>query len=137
MSTENVPIKPTDKVETHTITSVDFSFFDYVLFKRVRAICSLRTADGHIVTNIPYTIEGDEFAAWGSDDQYIVDLLLTKLGLARPEPAAEEPVEEQKEEPVAEEPVVSMTIEETPAKEEVDLSTLSKEELLALLQSAK
>lgn len=136
MSTENVPIKPTDKVETHTITSVDFSFFDYVLFKRVRAICSLRTADGHIVTNIPYTIEGDEFAAWGSDDQYIVDLLLTKLGLARPEPEVPS-AEPAAEEPVAEEPVVSMTIEETPAKEEVDLSALSKEELLALLQSAK
>lgn len=134
MSTENVPIKPTDKVETHTITSVDFSFFDYVLFKRVRAICSLRTADGHIVTNIPYTIEGDEFTAWGSDDQYIVDLLLTKLGLARPEP---EVPSAEPEVPSAEEPVVSMTIEETPAKEEVDLSSLSKEELLALLQSAK
>jgi len=37
----------------------------------------------HITETQIISIEGDEYNAWGSDDSYIYDLILSKVGLER------------------------------------------------------
>lgn len=155
-----IPIAPTEMVETHTITSIDFRFFDYVLFSKVSVMCCLRDVKGRVIANEVVRVEGEEFKRWGNDDQYIVDLVLSKLGLSKPaiqkivevevpvaipepepvqkeEPKIElvvsEPEPEKVEEPI-EEPVVGVASEEViteqPTTSEPDLSVLSKEDLI-------
>ncbi len=101
-----VPIAPTEKVETHTITSVDFRFFDYVLFSKVSVMCCLRDIKGRVIANEVVRVDGEDFKKWGTDDQYIVDLVLSKLGLSKPtiQKISEVQVPVEIEEPVAPEP---------------------------------
>lgn len=105
-SDTTVPIAPTEKVETHTITSVDFRFFDYVLFSKVSVMCCLRDIKGRVIANEVVRVDGEDFKKWGTDDQYIVDLVLSKLGLAKPtiQSISEVQVPVEIEEPVAPEP---------------------------------
>lgn len=108
-SDTTVPIAPTEKVETHTITSVDFRFFDYVLFSKVSVMCCLRDIKGRVIANEVVRVDGEDFKKWGNDDQYIVDLVLTKLGLSKPviQSISEVQVPVEIEEPVAPEPVIT------------------------------
>ena len=105
-SDTTVPIAPTEKVETHTITSVDFRFFDYVLFSKVSVMCCLRDIKGRVIANEVVRVDGEDFKKWGNDDQYIVDLVLSKLGLSKPtiQSISEVQVPVEIEEPVASEP---------------------------------
>ena len=105
-SDTTVPIAPTEKVETHTITSVDFRFFDYVLFSKVSVMCCLRDIKGRVIANEVVRVDGEDFKKWGNDDQYIVDLVLSKLGLSKPtiQSISEVQVPVEIEEPVVPKP---------------------------------
>ena len=39
--------------------------------------------NGNLLDNKIVRIEGDEYNAWGDDDNYITNLVLTKLGLTK------------------------------------------------------
>jgi len=47
------------------------------------------------VQKIEYiNVEGDEYAAWNNDDDYIINLVLDKLGLSKKDEPAPEPIPE-------------------------------------------
>jgi hypothetical protein len=72
-----IKIKPVNySVETLNIHNIALS-----LDKTATIICDVR---GEKVS-ISYKVEltADEYAAWGNDDNYVVDLLLGKLGLEK------------------------------------------------------
>ena len=48
-----------------------------------KAIASVILKSDSIMESHSVTIEGAEYDAWGSDDNYIYDLILSKLGLER------------------------------------------------------
>ena len=72
-----IKIKPVNyPVDTLNIISVG------VALNRIAYIsCSLSGKDITINHNIELTPE--EYSAWGNDDNYIVDLILSKLGLEK------------------------------------------------------
>ena len=58
----------------------------------VRISLSLYTEENKVISSVYYedqmtsvnvVIEGAEYDAWGSDDNYIYDLILSKLGLEK------------------------------------------------------
>lgn len=72
-----IKIKPVNySVDVLNIHNVSLS-----LDKTARIVCSI---SGEKV-NIGYTIEltADEYAAWGTDDNYIIDLILSKVGVEK------------------------------------------------------
>lgn len=73
----SIKIKPVNySTETLDIFNVSLQ-----LNKTAQITCAVRGEKLHI----PHTIEltADEYAAWGNDDNYIVDLVLSKLGLEK------------------------------------------------------
>ena len=90
----SIPIQPFEKLETTTITNVNMRIVDYTFFNSITVMCSLVTNDGRTVDNKYIVVDGEEFANWGSDDSYIVNLILSKLGFQQPvsqEPVSQEP----------------------------------------------
>lgn len=63
------------------INSVDIKIMDLKLdsYLKVMAICY--DENKRPLSSIPFSIEGEEYKAWGLDDKYIYDLVLANLGL--------------------------------------------------------
>lgn len=72
-----IKIKPVN----YSTDTLDIFGVSLQLNKTAQISCAVRSETLHI----PYTIEltADEYAAWGNDDNYIVDLILSKLGLEK------------------------------------------------------
>ena len=56
---------------------------EMVIDSHVTMMVRYLNADGNIVDNKYVKIEGEEYNAWGDDDNYITNLVLTKLGLTK------------------------------------------------------
>lgn len=64
-------------------TTIKFSVMELVLNSYVTIQVSFYNANGNPVKHEYVKIEGAEYAAWGTDDAYLTDLVLQKLGLTR------------------------------------------------------
>ena len=64
-------------------THVEIILSEVVLNSHATIIVHLLDANGNLLDNKFVKIEGEEYANWSSDDNYIVDLVLTKLGLTK------------------------------------------------------
>jgi hypothetical protein len=51
------------------------------LFSKCEFVVSLLDASGVVVIRHFLVLEGEEYLAWGGDDQYVVDWVKTKLGI--------------------------------------------------------
>jgi hypothetical protein len=56
---------------------------EMVLDSHVIMVVHYLNANGNLLDNKTVKIEGDEYNAWGDDDNYITNLVLTKLGLTK------------------------------------------------------
>ena len=63
-------------------TSIRFSVMELVLNSHVTLHVSFLNANGNSVKNEMVKIEGSDYAAWGTNDEYITELVMQKLGLA-------------------------------------------------------
>jgi len=72
-----IKIKPVN----YTIEILDIFNVSLELNKTAKISCAVRSETLHIPYNIELTEE--EYSAWGNDDNYIVDLILSKLGLEK------------------------------------------------------
>jgi hypothetical protein len=72
-----IKIKPV----IHSLQTLDIFGVSLQLNKTAQISCAVRSE----ILHIPYTIEltEEEYSAWGNDDNYIVDLILSKLGLEK------------------------------------------------------
>ena len=62
-------------------TSIRFFVTELVLNSHVMLHVCFLNAEGHLVKNEMVKIEGSEYAAWGTNDQYLTNLVMQKLGL--------------------------------------------------------
>jgi|TARA_B110000967_G_C18671031_1_gene453039 hypothetical protein len=64
-------------------TQVEIILSEVVLNSHATIVVHLLDANGNLLDNKFVKIEGEEYDNWSSDDNYIVDLALTKLGLTK------------------------------------------------------
>ena len=72
---ENFPLEPV------IATTVRISVMELILKSHVMLRVSFLNADGNTVKNETVKIEGSEYAAWGTDDDYLTELVMQKLAL--------------------------------------------------------
>lgn len=76
-------INITPKDFTTKATSVSIQNIGYSINEAADFVIHFHKEDGSIFHTEKTFVIGEEFAAWGSDDAYIVDLVLEKLGLEK------------------------------------------------------
>ena len=64
-------------------TKIELSVSELVLNSYVIIVVSYFNSNGNLIHNEYVKIEGEEYNNWGLDDQYLVNLVLTKLGLTK------------------------------------------------------
>jgi hypothetical protein len=82
MSDINVNVQDTAYVKTNTINKVIIRIMNVDLFNSI-TVCASLFENINLVDNQVFKIEGTEYSNWGTDDHYIVDLILNKLGMTR------------------------------------------------------
>jgi hypothetical protein len=82
MSDINVNVQDSSYVKTNTINNVKIRIMNVDLFNSI-TVCASLFENKSLVDNKVYKIEGEEYSNWGNDDTYIVNLILTKLGMTR------------------------------------------------------
>ena len=70
-------------IEIPIVDTIDFQITELVLDSHVVVHVHYRNPEGYHLTSKIVKIEGDEYNAWGDDDNYIINLVLTKLGLTK------------------------------------------------------
>jgi hypothetical protein len=82
MNTIKVNINDYNFVQTSVINNIKINIFKVELFKSMSLSVDLLNNNKLINTKI-MTISGDEYTKWGNDDNYIIDLVLSKLNLTK------------------------------------------------------
>jgi hypothetical protein len=78
----NVPVNDKEIVKTNIVNNVDIRVMNLDLGKSVDVNAVMRQGD-QLIDVKNFHISGQEYDDWGQDDQYIENLVLTKLGLTR------------------------------------------------------
>lgn len=81
MNQINVGVQDSQYIRTSTINNVVIRVSSIDLFKRISIVASL-FENTTLIDNKFLNITDSEYAGWGTDDKYIVDLVLNKLGLS-------------------------------------------------------
>ena len=76
-------ILPFEKTTTTVITSFTIMITDVVLFTSVRVRVDMFDQNQNRVDCTFLIIEGEDYAQWGTDDQYIINYVCEKMGFAR------------------------------------------------------
>ncbi len=82
MSDINVNVQDSSYVKTNTINKVLIRIMNVDLFNSI-TVCASLFENTTLVDNKVFKIEGTEYSNWGTDDTYIVDLVLSKLGMTQ------------------------------------------------------
>jgi len=77
-----VQVQGTPYVRTNIINNIKITVNRIVLFKSVSISVNL-LEDNKLIENKFYDIKGDDYTAWGNDDNYIVNYVLGKLNMSR------------------------------------------------------
>ncbi len=78
-----INIENKEIITTQIISKVDILEGTIQLNKSVRFPVRLMDSNENVISNQTITIYGDEYENWGSDDNYIESLILTKLGVQK------------------------------------------------------
>lgn len=78
----NIVVNDKEVIKTNLVNNVDIRVLNLDLGKSVDVNAVLRQGD-QIVDVKNFNINGEEYDGWGLDDQYIENLILSKLGLTR------------------------------------------------------
>lgn len=80
----SVEINPFNYVtDVKIISRIEVHVFSIVLFESVTVMVTLCDDKDHVIDNKHIVISGDEYVMWSNDDSYLIDLVLTKLGLSK------------------------------------------------------
>jgi hypothetical protein len=82
MSDINVNVQDSSYVKTNTINKVLIRIMNVDLFNSI-TVCASLFENTSLVDNKVFKIEGTEYSNWGTDDTYIVNLILSKLGMTQ------------------------------------------------------
>lgn len=82
MNTLTVEVKDKEVIDVHVVTSVELMTMNYKLNESVDVY--VRELAGTVVVKSTHiSITGTDFTNWGSDDNYLVDLVLSKVNCVR------------------------------------------------------
>jgi len=70
-------------LEAPVATNIEIDIMEIVLNSHVTAVVRFLNSNGNLLKNEIVKIEGAEYAAWGNDDSYIIDLVISKLNLSK------------------------------------------------------
>lgn len=70
-----------DLVKTHSVSSFVISVVDLILNQSVAVNVCLYDENNILTDTTYFNISGDEYSNWGSNDQYLKNLIAEKLGL--------------------------------------------------------
>lgn len=76
-----VDVLPKDFITTYTSGSVELRIMNLQLGSYVDVTAMIKDENGNIFKCEGLRIEGEEYNNWGSSDEYLVNLILSKLGL--------------------------------------------------------
>ena len=81
---ERLSVNITDvTLEAPVATTIDINVMELVLNSHVMVAVGFKNSNGNLLKNEMVKIEGEEYAGWGSDDEYLINLVLTKLNLTK------------------------------------------------------
>jgi hypothetical protein len=78
-----INIENKEIITTQTISKVDILEGTIELNKSVRFPVRLMDSNENVLSQQNVTISGEEYENWGADDNYIENLILTKLGVQK------------------------------------------------------
>lgn len=79
MDTYNiVPVESTQTIVSNRMT---IRVLNLVFGTSIEVIASVVQENGTVTQNYHLVISGEEYAAWGSDDEYMVNLIASKIGV--------------------------------------------------------
>lgn len=82
MNNISVQVENSEYIKSSIINKVIIQVNSIELFKSITVVARLFNNDT-LVDNKFFTIIDEEYANWGNDDSYIVNLILNKLGLTQ------------------------------------------------------
>ena len=71
--------KPIEIKKTFNIASFNYSIIDVTLFQSATIILRFFDEFGIVQKHTEYKIIGQEYDNWKDDDQYIIDLIISKI----------------------------------------------------------
>ena len=77
-------IIPFDRTTTTTITRFEIDNIDIRVFSSARIRVNLYNLAGQLIDIANVILSGDDYANWGSDDQYIINYVANALGFQLP-----------------------------------------------------
>lgn len=81
---ERLSVNITDvTLEAPVATSIEINVMELVLNSHVMVGVMFKNSNGNLLKNEMVKIEGDDYAGWGNDDNYLIDLVLSKLNLTK------------------------------------------------------
>lgn len=84
MDTTKIEVQDKEEVKVFTINNIEIRILNLSLNKFVDLNVTLKQ-NNDFVNSVYMRIEGEEYTAWGNDDDYLENLVLNKLGLNRKE----------------------------------------------------
>lgn len=77
-------VEPCDyHTPVRVIHHIEIQILQLILFQSVSLIVSLYDENEHIIDNKVVAVEGQEYANWANNDQYLIDLVMDRLGLTK------------------------------------------------------
>jgi hypothetical protein len=84
MNNMNVNVNPSPYVKpTLNVTNIQIRVQNLVLFTSVTVNVILMGENNEFIDSVSYTLAGTDYTSWNNDDTYIVDYVLTQLGLTQ------------------------------------------------------
>lgn len=84
MDATKVNVNDKEEIKVFVINNVEMRIINLVLGNYVDVNAVLKQ-DNNFVSSQNFRIQGEEYTNWGSDDTYLENLILQKLGLTRKE----------------------------------------------------
>ena len=78
-----INIENKEFITTQTISKIEILDGSVQLNNSVKFPVVLKTSDDSVITSQVIIITGEEYENWGSDDNYIESLILSKLGVQK------------------------------------------------------
>jgi len=74
-------IVPVESTQTIVSNRMSIRVLNLVFGTSIEVIASVIQENGTVTQNHHLVISGEEYAAWGSDDEYMVNLIASKIGV--------------------------------------------------------
>jgi hypothetical protein len=78
----SIPVVDSIYTRTQTINNVKIQVMNIKLYTSVSVIASMFSDKSLVDTKI-FNLEGTDYTNWGNDDDYIINYVLTQLGLTK------------------------------------------------------